>query len=654
MSNLDLSLFVKKRDDIICLLELVKNLSNDLGQEKSSEELNLTISDLIDDRFKIVVVGEFSRGKSTFINALLGEKVLPASSRPTTTILNKIVYNEKRTYRLYYRDSAKYNDLDQNEFISIVAPEEPLPNDTASEDAYMKSINEISKIAFAEIGYPSDFCVDGVEIIDTPGTNDLDAMREEITLNFIPQADAAIMLLSATQILSESEMFFLKNRIMAADIQKIFFAINFKDRLRNPQDFEKVINFANGHLQQIISEPKLFLLSSRTALTTRIKRMAASSGSDIENDLEASGILEFEKALSAFLTEERGRAKLIKPINRGRKLSLELIKNINLSLAVLNSSISDLEASVNEIKRQALELKQFYNQLLTETKDQLRIVGEELHDQLAFGLIQIANAATKAVSNYEGPLDNKEIAKAVETVVAPMQTRLQQEINSNQEMQLMIVISNTNLKLSKSWEAFENSIIEAFTSTKAISNLPDTLNNAELDPMDSEIQIYSGNDDLVNTGLGALGIIGLAGILNIGIIAVPLIIFGAQFILSHSSAQTQTKYLAHVRAQIDNRYRDIIPNRLSDFDQQWKKIYIQKLNLLESELDRKLSMVIGELEQSLNKKNQDQLALKQEKKLLITRKAKLEEILNGLDDHLLSLQQSSTRLLYVEDEVKRS
>ena len=652
MNNLNLGSFIKKRDAIIGLLELIKNLANDMGQGKSSEELKRTISDLIDDKFKIVVVGEFSRGKSTFINALLGERVLPASSRPTTTILNKILYSEKRKYRLYYRDSARYNDLDQNDFISIVAPEEPLPNDTSSEEAYVKSINEISKIAFAEIGYPSDFCMDGVEIIDTPGTNDLDAMREEITLNFIPQADAAIMLLSANQILSESEMLFLKNRIVAADIQKIFFVINFKDRLRNPQDFVKVINFATSHLKQIISEPKVYLLSSRAALTSRIKR-GESPGSDINNDLAASGILDFEKALSSFLAEERGRAKLIKPITRGQKLTGELINNVNISLVILDTGISDLEATLNEIRRQALEFKELYNQLLTETKNQLRLVGEELHNQLEFGLIQIANAATKAVSNYEGPLDNKEVAQAVETTVAPLQTKLQQEIKTNQENQLRIVISSTNLKLSASWEAIENSIIEAFTENKSVSNLPVAINNVELDSMDSEVQVYSGNNDLVNTGLGALGFAGLAGIFNIGIFAIPLIIYGAQFLLSHSSAQTQSKYLAHVRVQIDKRYRDIIPDRLFAFDEQWKKIYIEKLHILESELERKLSMVIGELEQSLSKKNQDQLALKQEKNLLKTRKAKLEEILGSLDNHLLALQQSSTWLLYAEDGGKR-
>ena len=130
-------------------------------------------------------------------------------------------------------------------------------------------MQELGNIAYTELRYPLEFTRGGVELIDTPGTNDLDQAREEITLRFIPQADAAIMLLSAEQILARSEMDFLRERILKSDISKIFFVVNFKDRLADPADGERILNLAREQLQGLVNQPRLFLVSSRGALNWR-------------------------------------------------------------------------------------------------------------------------------------------------------------------------------------------------------------------------------------------------------------------------------------------------------------------------------------------------------------------------------------------------
>ncbi|MGH4120837.1 dynamin family protein [Clostridium sp.] len=251
-TGFDLSLYDSKREFLVSKLNEVSEVALSLGIEKTANHLHKSISELMDEKFRIVVVGEFSRGKSTFINALLGNSIFPSFVRPTTTILNKVSYSETPIYRIFLRDkNSTCKIITKEQFKNVVAPKEPIMGDESSEYEYENALKEISNISFADIGYPTELCKGGVEIVDTPGTNDLDPAREEITYKFIPESDVAIMLLSANQILAESEMKFLKDRIIKADIQKIYFVINFKDRLRDEEEQLRVINYAREHLEKV-------------------------------------------------------------------------------------------------------------------------------------------------------------------------------------------------------------------------------------------------------------------------------------------------------------------------------------------------------------------------------------------------------------------
>ena len=233
------------------------------------------------ETFKVVVVGEFSRGKSTFINAMLGARILPAKTDPTTTMINRITYGDA-AFLLHDRDSDETRALSQEEFRRITAVEEPLTDNAEDLAAYRRETEELARIAYAELHAPLPVLQGGIELIDTPGTNDLDQVREETTFRFLPEADAAIFLLSAKQILSRSELDFLQSRILANDIQKVFFVVNFKDQLA-PEDGERILAYARTELSKVVPHPRLFLVSSKEALNYRrarngetVRRRAAS------------------------------------------------------------------------------------------------------------------------------------------------------------------------------------------------------------------------------------------------------------------------------------------------------------------------------------------------------------------------------------------
>ena len=168
-----------------CKLQEVESVACELRMDNAAKKINSIRKHMMGDTFHLVIVGEFSRGKSTFVNAILGRKILPASKNPTTAIISKIVYGEMSAYRIYYKNGRPPQSMDEASFKKLTAPPEPDESDAASVKEFQQAQKAISEIDFAEISYPLPFCKDKVEVVDTPGTNDLNVGRMEITYGYL-------------------------------------------------------------------------------------------------------------------------------------------------------------------------------------------------------------------------------------------------------------------------------------------------------------------------------------------------------------------------------------------------------------------------------------------------------------------------------------
>ena len=266
---MQLDKYQKKSADLLALIKRVGQISSELKKDNSSKQIENVVARLDEEVFRLVVVGEFSRGKTTFVNALLRRKVLPAFKNPTTAIISKIVYGIKPNFKIYYRGRFALQSLSEEDFRKLIASKEPDETDEASVQEFIKSQEFFSSVE--EISYPLDFCRNGVEIVDTPGTNDLNVGRMEITYGYLNHADAVIMMLSATQPLSKSESKFLHERIIGNRINDIFFVISQKDELDDESECQRVIDFVSENLVKILPpsinlKNRIFLVSGFGAL----------------------------------------------------------------------------------------------------------------------------------------------------------------------------------------------------------------------------------------------------------------------------------------------------------------------------------------------------------------------------------------------------
>ena len=209
------------------LLKYMDNLSRMLKEDSQEELLNDLVrikKRLEQPLFSVAVVGEFSRGKSTFINNLFGKEFLPVGDLPTTAMLTKIVYGKKQRFFRFY------------EGIREEISAETLENLVADDNG-----NDPSGVILAET--PFNFLnKNGIQFIDTPGAGDIFGKRAAITTETIASCDATILTVSATMPLSLTEKSFVEDNIFLKAVPRVAVVVTRLDQVPE-KEREKVYEY---------------------------------------------------------------------------------------------------------------------------------------------------------------------------------------------------------------------------------------------------------------------------------------------------------------------------------------------------------------------------------------------------------------------------
>lgn len=211
------------------------------------------LAKLDEERLSVVLVGEFNRGKSTLVNALLADgdgPRLPVGITPTTAVLTLVRRGDASAAELVRR-SGKRESIDPSRLA------ERLTVEGAAADA--KGDDPIEHV---EVRTPSPWLDPHVTLVDTPGVNDLAEQRADITYGYLPRADAVLFLLDATQILSASERRFLEERVLRACRDRLIFVVTKVDLL-SADELGEAVAFARQHLQPIVPEATLFTVAAK-------------------------------------------------------------------------------------------------------------------------------------------------------------------------------------------------------------------------------------------------------------------------------------------------------------------------------------------------------------------------------------------------------
>lgn len=346
--------------------------------------------------FNLVVLGQFKRGKTTLINALLGTEILPTAVIPLTSISTILKYGETMEIDVYFND-GRVSGIKQQELPQYV-----------TEKGNPKNEKDVSEVV---ITYPSSYLKDGVRLIDTPGVGSIYEHNTDVAYQYLPKSDAALFLLSVDQPVSKAELDFLKD--VREYSNKIFFLQNKADYV-DGEDLTESIAFSKKVIEECMGyEVKIFPLSAKLALDGKLNGKP--------EFLEKSFLPEFENILNIFLMEEKGKVLLLSASNSLLRVLSQALFETGLEMKSLTTPVEELKAKIEMFekkKKEVMREKQDFDILLDGEVD--RLVKKGLDEDLEEFKKETAAVLSAGLEDFykeNKSLSSKELNAALERYI---------------------------------------------------------------------------------------------------------------------------------------------------------------------------------------------------------------------------------------------
>lgn len=334
--------------------------SGKLSIERDIKDIKIASQSLKKGVFRLLILGDMKRGKSTFLNALIGESLLPSDVNPCTAVLTVLRYGTEKQVKVYFKgdNSPEYLDFEAFKRKYTINPDEA------------KKLEQENKLAFpnveyAVVEYPLPLLEKGIEIIDSPGLNDTES-RNELSLSYINNCHAIFFVMRAMQPCTLEERRYLNNYIKDRGLT-VFFLVNAWDEVResliDPDDSEE-LREAEEKLRKIfrnnlaeychiegndIYNERVFELSSIQALRRQLK--------DPNADLAGTGFPEFTQTLNTFLTQERAIAEIRQARTLARQTYHRIHEAVERRISLLNRDMSEIKQRIQAVEPEFKQLQ---------------------------------------------------------------------------------------------------------------------------------------------------------------------------------------------------------------------------------------------------------------------------------------------------------
>jgi tRNA U34 5-carboxymethylaminomethyl modifying GTPase MnmE/TrmE len=422
--------------------QAVQNLSG-LGSQfdQDRDRLEEILARLEEERFHLAVLGQFKRGKSSLINALLGEAVLPTAVIPLTAIPTFIRAGDRRKARISFVDGRP-------EESAVVERSEDLVTFLSRYVSEPENPKNRLGVAQVEVFHPAELLRHGVVLIDTPGIGSTFRHNTEATLNFLVQCDAALFVSSADPPITEVEVSFLKD--IRDKIPHLIFLFNKADYL-DENDKQTALAFFRIVLEEEagFSGVPVYCVSARRGLEAR-------RGNDPAK-WEESGLRPFSRHLVDFFIHDKAetfnRALALKTSavlsDIGMQINIVIrslkmpIANLEQCRAVLDQKLADIERqrtaaqdllagdqrrTTDYLEKQAENLRhKARNQLMNIVRERCPAGGAEMPDQEA--VEQAMAAAIPGLFERELGEMSRTFDRYVSDILRPHQQRAEELID---------------------------------------------------------------------------------------------------------------------------------------------------------------------------------------------------------------------------------
>ena len=287
-------------------------LAEEAGATEIAAAAGALLERLAAGRFYVACVGQFKRGKSTLLNALVGQPLLPAGVVPITTAVTVLRYGERGRARV--RLGAEWHDIAPSEIAAYVSEEQNPANEKG--------------VGVVEVFVPHSLLASGMCLVDTPGIGSVITANTEATRAFVPHIDAALVVIGADPPISGDEVTLIEQA--AKHVHELIVVLNKADRLTETERREATA-FARKVLAQRLGKliGPIFEVSATERLVSgdplrdwpgleaALATLAATTGADLVRRAERRGSELLAQRLLHEIAEHRDA--LLRPVEESEQ-----------------------------------------------------------------------------------------------------------------------------------------------------------------------------------------------------------------------------------------------------------------------------------------------------------------------------------------------
>lgn len=355
-------------------------------------------------RLQLAVLGQFKRGKSTFINALLGEPYLPAAVVPATAVPTFIAWGPTPLILVIYQDNrpaeefhpADASDIRERLHQWVTEEGNPLNN---------------RHVARVDLFLPAEILRDGLVLIDTPGIGSTLQHNTDTALQVLPECDAAFFVISADPPITEAETTYLVR--VQGHVVRLFFVLNKTDYLSHQEQAEIVLFLQRALPRTGKSDFRnhVFPMSARLALD------AVARGDD--SALEASGLKRIEREVLQSLARDKVAALHDSVRAKTAMILAQVLSDLSLRTRAFELPLEDLQQRARLLE-----------EALREAQNQRRVAHDLLEGDRRRAVAELENQAERLRlegRDYLGGVVQRAVA---ENSGVPEHIRIQQALDA--------------------------------------------------------------------------------------------------------------------------------------------------------------------------------------------------------------------------------
>ena len=485
--------------------------------EKPSVLLAETNKRLKDENLRVLVMGKFSSGKSTFLNGLLGRPLLPMKAIPTTAVIGEIRYSDTEKIVLLPK-KGKWHGGDAPFEISASELSKYITIDHTDGDS---KENPFEKVF---INSPLAICKNGIEFVDSPGLDD-PTSHDSVTKEYLPTADAIIYCMNSQAAYSAKD----KDEIEALrslGYTSIIFVLTYFDVLQENDEMMGT-NDAQTTKEHIIKtltpltdlgENGIFFVNSLAAIKGKVQHDAVM--------LQKSNFPVVEKRMEEILVNERGRLKIIRSLYQTKNINRKNGNYISDSITLANNKHSLIAQQLATAKQALSQAQDKANLINQQVENGVKDIANIAKDKGALYLISDVIPNVETWVNEANPEKGisiihlrSSIKEYTEAVIDHMKSRLSTSISSWCKQSLVrdcIEVQFSNLLLSQRGNM--SSYQEDLAKVKVNLNLPvdgDEIGN-KMAPSTANRLVSAGGSLLIGDIFGAItgGLLGFKAMLT--------------------------------------------------------------------------------------------------------------------------------------------